>query len=70
MQEARFTLHDGEDEGKTERLQEFLDLLTNKGFIMDWDGHDSGINLWLSVGVGDEMVLQEDGSFLIIRRKQ
>lgn len=60
-----FVLHDGEDEKKTEELHEFLDGAD----IVDWEGDNSGLSVWLHFGVGDE-ILRVGNSISVGKRAQ
>jgi hypothetical protein len=60
-----FTLHDGEDDQKTEALHAFLDPLTSQD-QNDWDSGNHGITLLINVNMGDTIVLRDDGSVRVI----
>lgn len=60
-----FTLHDGEDDKKTEELHQFLDPLTSLD-QNDWDSGNHGITLILNINMGDTIILREDGSVRVI----
>ena len=60
-QTRSFTLHDGEDEKKTDELHAFLHPLCNTETPHDFEGHNSGLYITLSVSVGDTIELGEGG---------
>jgi hypothetical protein len=62
-----FILHDGEDDAKTDELQEFLKPL--KDADGDWEGDNSGITVWMPpVAVGDAMLFGGDGGFRVLKK--
>lgn len=66
---AEFTLHDGEDEKKTEELHKFIEDAKVAGAdIHDWEGENSGVNIWISVAIGDTMIYDEHGAFTIKKK--
>lgn len=65
-----FTLHDGEDEEKTDELHKFLESMGDN--VFDWDGDESGISLMINVrvNIGDTILYDESDGTVTIRRKQ
>lgn len=59
-----FTLHDGEDDDKTEELHK---IMAEK--VLDWEGDNSGITVWIAVAAGDTMLFGDDGSFRVLSKK-
>jgi hypothetical protein len=64
----RFTLHDGEDEKKTQELHDFLQAPRESGLLADWEGNPGGITMWIDARPGDEISRSPDGNFISIRR--
>lgn len=63
-----FTLHDGSDEAKTDELHKFIEGLGDA--VFDWEGHEGGIDLTLTVSVKPGDTIVYDGDQVIVRRKQ
>jgi hypothetical protein len=57
-----FELHDGEDEKKTDELHKFLE---NVPIIIEWEGENNGINIWLHVPIGSTVEIHDDGAVLV-----
>ena len=56
-----FTLHDGEDDSKTEELHKFLEGV-------EWEGDESGVEIILRVSVGDTIIIRGDGSIRVEKK--
>lgn len=62
-----FTLHDGEDEDKTDNLHTFLQESTY-GQGHEWEGDGAGITIMQRVTPGDVILVHDDTSIRVLRK--
>jgi hypothetical protein len=67
VQYEQMQLHDGEDEAKNVQLASLL-AAVKLDDLNDWEGDQSGINIYLHVNEGDTIQVSNDGWIRVVRQ--